>query len=52
MGNMVDCNIVVSGFELQSHYYTHFQTNTLGRYGLLYPSSYGLKSAITVILQE
>ena len=26
-----DCRIVVSKFEQQSHYYIHFQTNTLGK---------------------
>ena len=25
-----DCRIVVSEFELQSHYYIHFRANTLG----------------------
>ena len=27
----LDCGIVVSKFVLQSHYYVHFQTNTLGK---------------------
>ena len=27
----MDCGIVVSEFVLQSHYYVHFQTNTLGK---------------------
>ena len=27
----LDCRIVVSKFELQSRYYVHFQTNTLGK---------------------
>ena len=26
--NMLDCNIIVRGFKLQSCYYIHFQTNT------------------------
>ena len=26
---MLDCDLKVSEFELQSHYYVHFQTNTL-----------------------
>ena len=26
----MDCGIIVSEFELQSRYYIHFQTNTLG----------------------
>ena len=29
MVKVLDCGIVVSEFELQSHYYVHFQTNTL-----------------------
>ena len=29
--NELDCDIVVKKFELQSHYYIHFQTNTLGK---------------------
>ena len=28
--NVLDCDIVVSKFELQSRYYIHFCTNTLG----------------------
>ena len=31
MVKALDCTIVVSEFELQSHYYVHFQTNTLGK---------------------
>ena len=27
----MDCGIVESEFELQSRYYVHFQTNTLGK---------------------
>ena len=26
--NVLDCNILVNKFKLQSHYYIHFQTNT------------------------
>ena len=29
VANMLDCDIVVSKFELQSHYYIHFKTNAL-----------------------
>ena len=29
--NVFVSNIVVSGFEFQSRYYVHFQTNTLGK---------------------
>ena len=31
MVKAIDCGIVVSGFELQSRYYVHFRTNTLGK---------------------
>ena len=29
MANVLDCEIVVSGFELQSYHYVHFQTSTI-----------------------
>ena len=50
--NMLDYNITVSEFELQSCYYVHFQTNTIGK-GIQspYPSSYGLNSTTTVLLR-
>ena len=31
MVKMLKCGIVVSNFELQSHHYVHFRTNTLGK---------------------
>ena len=31
MVKALDCGIVVSEFELQSRYYVHFRTNTLGK---------------------
>ena len=31
MVKVMDCGIVVSKFELQSRYYVHFWTNTLGK---------------------
>ena len=31
MVKTMDCGIVVSEFELQSRYYVHFRTNTLGK---------------------
>ena len=31
MVKAMDCEIVVSEFVLQSRYYVHFQTNTLGK---------------------
>ena len=53
MVKAMDCRIVVSEFVLQSHYYVHFQANTLGK-GMNppYPSSYGLNSTTTVLLRE
>ena len=29
--NILNCDIVVSEFELHSRYYVHFRTNTLGK---------------------
>ena len=29
--NLLDCDIVVSEFDLQSFYYAQFQTNTFGK---------------------
>ena len=31
MADVLDCDIIVSEIKLQSHYYIHFQTNTLGK---------------------
>ena len=31
MVKALDCEIVVREFELQSRYYSHFRTNTLGK---------------------
>ena len=31
MVKAMDCGIVVRVLELQSHYYVHFRTNTLGK---------------------
>ena len=30
MAKLFDCNLKVNEFELQSHYYISFRTNTLG----------------------
>ena len=51
MVKALDCGIIVSGFELQSRYYVHFQANILGK-GMKppYPPSYGLNSTTTVLL--
>ena len=29
--NVLDCDIIVNGFELQSGYYVHFRTINLGK---------------------
>ena len=31
VANVLDCNIVINEFELQSCYYIDFRTNTLGK---------------------
>ena len=31
VANVVDCDLVVSEFELQSRYYVNFRTNTFGK---------------------
>ena len=31
VAKVLDCDIVRSEFELQSRYYVHFRTNTLGK---------------------
>ena len=31
VANVLNCDIVVSEFKLQLHYYIHFWTNTLGK---------------------
>ena len=31
VANLLDCGIVVSEFELQSHYYIHFRTDALAK---------------------
>ena len=50
VANMLNCDIVVSKFELKSHYYVHFQINTFGK-GMkpLIPSSYVLDISTTIL---
>ena len=31
VANVPECDMVVSEFELQSHFYVHFRTSTLGK---------------------
>ena len=52
MVKAVDCGIIVSKFELQSDYYVHFRTNTLGKdMNPPYPPRSRLNSITTVILE-
>ena len=53
MAKAIDCGIIVNESVLQSHYYVHFQANTLGK-GMNppYPPSYGLNRTTTVFLGE
>ena len=52
MFKALDCRIVVGEFELQSCYYVHFCTNTLGKgmNPIILPSM-GLSSTTTVLLE-
>ena len=53
MATKLDCDIVVSEFEIQSRYYVHFRTNTPGKdMNPLMPQSYGLNSISTIFLQR
>ena len=49
MVKTLDCNLEVSEFELQSHYYIHFQTNTPEK-GIepSYPHSYSTGIALVL----
>ena len=52
VSNMLNCDIVVSEFKLQSQCCVHFQTNILGKgMNLLILSSNELNNTITVLLQ-
>ena len=52
VANMLDCDIIVNEFKLQSCYHVHFQTNTLRKgINILIISSYVLNSTPSVILQ-
>ena len=46
--NMLDCNIVVLEFKLQSCYYIHFKTNILGKRmnSLTFPSIMGTTAVL------
>ena len=47
---VLDCRIVVSEFKLQSRYYVHFWTNTLGK-GMNLFILPGLNSITAVLLE-
>ena len=53
VSNLLDCDILVKQFELQSSYYVHFRTNTCRKrkdsFDLL--PSFGLNNTTTVFLQ-
>ena len=53
MVKAMDCGIVVSEFVLQSHYYVHFQANTLGKgmHPFIHPAI-GLSSTTNILLGE
>ena len=48
---MLDCILKVGEFELHSHNYIHFWTNTLGKGKNLLSTSYELNSITAIILQ-
>ena len=50
MVKAMDCGIGVSKFELQLHYYVHFQTNLVKGMNPPYPPSYGLNSTTTALV--
>ena len=52
VANVLACDIIVSKFKLQLHYYVHFWANTLGKLELSYFPSYGLNSTTTVFQQS
>ena len=52
VANMLDCNIVVSEFELQFRNYVYFWTNTFGKgINLLVTLHYELSSTSTILIQ-
>ena len=51
MDKVLDCDILVSEFELQSRYHVHFRTKTFRKYMISFIlSSYGLNSCPTGLL--
>ena len=39
LGSILECDVLVSEFELQALYYVYFQTNNSSKVGNSYPSS-------------
>ena len=53
VASILDCNIIVSKYKFQLHYYVYFQTNKFGeRHEPPYPlPSHGLNSITAVVLE-
>ena len=49
VANVLNCNIIVRQFELQSRYNVHFRTNTLEKVLIHNLSSHGLRSITTFL---
>ena len=49
MANVLDCDIVVSEFEIQSRYLVPFRTNTGEGMNSLIPPGYGLNRTTAVL---
>ena len=54
MTKVLDCSLKVSVFELQSHYYFHFWTNTIwnGMNTFITHTCYELSSINAILLQR
>ena len=51
VANMLDWENAISATGVWTHYYIHFQTNTLGEKYDPPPNSYGFNSITTILLQ-
>ena len=53
VANVLNCDLAVSEFELQSLCYAHFRTNTLGKdMNYFSPYSYGLKKETLLFISK
>ena len=43
VANVLQCDIVVSEYELQSRYYVHFYANIFGKGMFFYKNCFGIK---------